>query len=223
MQGGYSLDFYALQPDVGLFVHGILMTLRLSVISIAISFALGIPGVIARLTGPRWVRALIRVYIDLMRGTPILVLLYVLYFGLAASHLPLSPVTAGIVTLVAYTTAYVIEIYRGGIRGVATGQVEAAVALNLRPFDRWTQVVLPQAVRIVLPALGNQVVSVVLATSVVSLISVQEVTYATNDAASQTYRYVEAYIVAVVIYFVLVQLINALWRLASYLLVGRTG
>lgn len=209
----YQINFSALSPYAGDFAHGLLTTAVLSALTVALSFLLAIPGVAARVAPSPWVRGIARVYVDLVRNMPILVLLYVLYFGLAQSGLRLSSFEAGLAGLVINSTAYVIEIYRGGIEGIKSGQREAAAALGLGPIDTWRHIILPQAVRIAFPALGNQVVGIVLGSSLVMVVAATDLTYVAFSVGADTFRYFETFIVAGLAYLVVVQAITLVWRL----------
>jgi polar amino acid transport system permease protein len=216
--GGYHFDLTALGPYLGGLGYGLWITVELSLLTVVISFIAAAPLVAVRTSSVRWARFLVWAYVELNRNTPTLVLLYLLYFGLAATGLNLNPFLASLIALVLHSTAFVIEIYRGGIEGIAPGQLEAADALGLSPFIKWTRIILPQAIRISFPALGNQVVGVVLSTSLVSAISVPDITQVAYSVGSITFRYFESFTVAIIAYFCIVQLINGLWRLLGRLM-----
>lgn len=214
----YQINFSALSPYASQFAQGLLTTTILSVVTVVLSFLLAIPGVAARVAPVAWVRGIARVYIDLVRNIPMLVLLYMLYFGLAQSGLRLSSFEAGLAGLVINSTAYVIEIYRGGIEGIKPGQREAAAALGLGPIATWRHIILPQAVRIAFPALGNQVVGIVLGSSLVMVVAASDLTYVAFNVGADTFRYFETFIIAGLAYLVVVQTITLAWRLLGHVL-----
>lgn len=219
----YTINFSALLPYAGEFLRGAAFTAMLSGATVILSFAAAVPGVMARVAQSRAIRSVAKAYVDLVRNTPLLVLLYVLYFGVSSSGWRISAAQSGLIALVVNSTAYVIEIYRAGIAGLPQGQYEAAHALGLGTLKVWRLIIFPQALRIAFPALGNQVVAVVLGSSLVMVISVPDLTFAAFDAGAQTFRYFETFIVAGAVYMVLVQIINGGWRLTGRLVLPRYG
>jgi His/Glu/Gln/Arg/opine family amino acid ABC transporter permease subunit len=201
-----------LTPYVSDFLVGAAYTLLLSMVGVVGGFLLAVPGVAARLAPLRSINLFAATYVHLFRNTPLLVLLYVLYFGLGSIGLRLNSVEAGCLGLTLNCAAYTIEIYRGGIIGISPGQLDAANALGLKTAQRWRFVVLPQALRIAFYPLGNQVIQVVLGSSLAVAIAGPELTSATYEVGAVTYRYFEAFLVAAIMYFVLVQLIGVVWR-----------
>ena len=218
-----SLDFSVLRPFIGDLVDGIQTTAWISGLAVLLSFALAVPGVVARVSPLPAVRMAARVYVEVMRNIPVLVLLYICYFGLSSSGWRVPSFLAGLAALVANATAYVIEIYRGGFEGVSPGQREAAAALDMGTVTTWRYVILPQALRIAFPAMGNQVVGIVLGSSLVMVISVPDLTYQAFSIGADTYHYFEIFIVAAVAYVVVVQAINVIWRLLGRILLPTYG
>ena len=182
------LQFGILRPYIGDFLVGAAYTLLLSFVGVVGSFVLAVPGVAARLSRFRSLNWLATAYVHLFRNTPLLVVLYVIYFGLGSIGLRLGSVEAACLGLTLNSAAYTIEIYRGGIAGISSGQLEAANALGLKAVQRWRYVVLPQALRIAFYPLGNQVIQVVLGSSLAVAIAGPELTSATYDVGALTYR-----------------------------------
>jgi putative lysine transport system permease protein len=161
-------------------------------------------GVPARRVFLRVVNALLAVYIEVFRGTPMMVQASVIYFGVKQQlGIQLNPITAGILIVSINTGAYMAEIVRGGIQAVDPGQTEAGKALGLSHWQIMRGVVLPQTIRNILPATGNEFVINIKDTSVLSVISVTELFFRGRDIANVTYRYFEAYLVIAAVYFVL--------------------
>jgi His/Glu/Gln/Arg/opine family amino acid ABC transporter permease subunit len=215
LAAAYPWDFAALRPFEADFVHGLFITLYLSLITIAISFILAVPGVVLRISPNRAARGIMRAYVDIVRNMPTLVILYAIYFGLG--HVFTSFISA-VIALSVSGLAFTIEAYRGGIQGVAAGQEEAAKALNLHGWRMWRFVILPQAIRIAFPALGNLVISIVLSTSLVLVVGTQDITFQANAVGALTFRYFEAFVVAAIIYVVLSMLITFIWRILGRIL-----
>ena len=173
---------------------GTLLTLRLSALAMVFSLVFAVAGAYGRTAGPRWVRSLVAGYVEVIRNTPFLVQIFMLYFGLPGLGLRLDANEGALIALVLNGSAYTIEIVRAGIESVGRGQIEAAGALGLGKFRIFRLVVLPQALRVVVPPLGSQFILLMLNSSVVSVISADELTAAAQDVQSRTFRPFEAFI-----------------------------
>ena len=187
---------------------GTLLTLRLSALSMVLSLIIAVFGALARTSGPKPVRAVVAAYVELIRNTPFLVQIFMIFFGLPTIGLRLDANSAALIAMVMNGSAYTIEIVRAGIEAVSHGQIEASGALGLRPLQTFRLVVLPQALRTVLAPLGSQFILIMLNSSVCSVISADELTAAAEDIQSRTFRAFEAFIVATGIYFVLSMLFS---------------
>ncbi len=190
---------------------GALLTLRLSAIAMVLSLIIAVFGALARDAGPAWLRGLVAAYVELIRNTPFLVQIFMIFFGLPTIGVRLDANTAALIAMVMNGSAYTIEIVRAGIDAVGLGQVEAAGALGLGRMQAFRLIVLPQALRTVLAPLGSQFILVMLNSSVCSVISADELTAAAEDIQSRTFRAFEAFIAATVIYFVLSMLFTGLF------------
>lgn len=182
---------------------GTMLTLELSAVSMVLSLVVAVFGALARTGGPRWLRALVGAYVEFIRNTPFLVQVFVIFFGLPVIGIRLEPTLCAVIAMVLNGSAYSIEIVRAGIESIGSGQTEAARALGLHRLQAFRLVVLPQALRAVVPPLGSQFILLMLNSSIVSVISAEELTAAAQDIQSRTFRSFEAYIVAMVIYFAL--------------------
>ena len=205
----YTFDFSFLSeywPDLLL---GAWQTLRMTVLSCVPGLVLGVVVASLRRNGPAPLRAALRVYIDLIRNTPLIIQAFWLFFGLASLHVHLSALTAAVLTLVLNVGAYVAEIVRAGLDAVGTGQREAAASLALSRLQVFRFVELPQALEKVYPSLAAQLMLMMLATSVMSQISANELTGDAYQIQALTFRGFEAYILAAVIYLVLTALLRA--------------
>ena len=199
----YDLEFSAplvYWPDL---LAGAATTLALSVSATVLGFALGVLCALAR-TGPS--RALARIaaaYVEAIRNTPLLVQIFIVYFGLASVGLRLGAFTAAVVALVVNVGAYTAEIVRAGIEAVPRSQREAAECLALSRWQQLRHVVLPPAIERVWPALTSQYVLLMLASSITSQISAEELTAVANRVQSDTFRSVETYLLVAVAYLAL--------------------
>ena len=197
-----------------------LLTIEISVIALLISIPLGLLGALGRTSQIRALRDAIATYVEVVRNVPLLVVLYLLFYGLP-NAVRLSAFQAGVLALAVNSTAFCIEIFRGGLSAVPHGQREAAAALGLHRVQAFRLIIMPQLLRVVFPSLGNQVISVVLGSSVASVIGVPELTYETLSIGSITFRYFELFVLAALAYIVAAQAINLLWRLVGLSLSAR--
>lgn len=219
----YHLDFSVLKPYIGQFASGMLVTVEFSLMVLATVLVLAIGMVAMRVSRHRALRWFARGYVGLVRNVPILLWLYLAYFGLASLGLALSGETAAYVAFTFYGTAYVSEIYRGGIAAIDHGQWEATAATGLTGRDAWRYVILPQVLRTVFYPLGNIVVATVLASALVEVVAVPDLTGAAATAGENTYHFFEAFVVVGVAYFVVVHLVQVLWRLAGRYVIPTYG
>ena len=182
---------------------GTVLTLELSALSMVLSLVVAVFGALGRTGGPKWLQSLIAGYVEVIRNTPFLVQVFVIYFGLPSLGIRLESEVCALLAMVLNGSAYTIEIVRAGIESIGHGQSEASRALGLHRLQTFRLIVLPQALKAVLPPLGSQFILLMLNSSIVSVISAEELTAAAQDIQSRTFRSFEAYIVAMVIYFAL--------------------
>jgi polar amino acid transport system permease protein len=221
---GYELDFSALAGYLGLFLHGVGVTLGLTAIAATLGIALSIGGAATARWGLKWARALVTAYVELIRNTPFLVQLFFIFFGLPALGIKMTAMTAAILAMMINLTAYAIEIVRAGIEAVPVGQREAARAFGLRPSLVFGLVVLPQALGNVYPALVSQIVITMLESAVVSQIAVVDLTHVADFVQSRNFRAFETYLVITAVYLVLAVLLRRLLaRGGRRLLAGRAA
>ena len=183
-------------------LRGFGTTLYLAVSGSILALVAGVGLGLGRLSGARLPRALARTYVELVRNTPPLVFVFVFYFFLS-SQLQLGALASGVVCLAMLQSAYVAEIVRAGVQSVGRGQWEAAASLGLSRTTTLRDIVLPQALRRVLPPLVNQLTSLVKDSSIISLISIPELTYAASEVVASTRAVFEVWIFVAVLYFVL--------------------
>ena len=200
----YVWDFAALKPYWGLIWQGLGVTIFYTVTTVLAGVLVGLVVGILRTAGPRWVSPPLRAYIEVFRCTPLLVQLIWVYYALPVLiGVDMSAAMACFLTLSLYAGSFYAEIFRGGINAVDRGQSEASLALGMSRLQVMRHIVLPQAVKKMLPAFINQSVIQVKNTSLLYAISIAELTYMTAVVNSETYRPMEAYTLAAVMYFVL--------------------
>lgn len=191
-------------------VSGAYYTILLSVTAISISVVVGLLVALPGLSEKKGWRAFNRTYVEIVRSVPILVLILWVYYGLPSlSGITLSVFWAGVLALALSDSAFQAEIFRAGIQSIARGQYEAAQSISLNYRDTMRYVILPQAIRRILPALGNQLVYMLKMSSLVSVIGMQELTRKANELSVSEYRPLEIYTVLVLEYLVIILIVSA--------------
>lgn len=211
---GVTLDFSVVLERWPMFMDGAWLTIRLALASTVLGFALGTLCAIGRRGRSAWLSRLCGVYVEAIRNTPFLVQIFVVYFGLSSLGLSLPAVTVAVIALTINVGAYTAEIMRAGFDSIHKGQIEAGECLGLSRVQIYWHVVLRPAMERVYPALTSQFVLLMLASSVVSQISAEELTAVANFIQSDTYRAFETYIVVALLYIALSLLMRAgFWAL----------
>ena len=212
----YELDFAAPLVYWRDLLAGAATTLGLSVSATVLGFAMGVLCAIARTGGSRAAAGFAAAYVEAIRNTPLLVQIFIVYFGLASVGIKLGAFTAAVVALVINVGAYTAEIVRAGIESVPRSQREAAECLALSRWQLLRHVVLPPAIERVWPALTSQYVLLMLASSITSQISAEELTAVANRVQSDTFRSVETYLLVAAAYLVLSLVLRVLlWAVGS--------
>jgi polar amino acid transport system permease protein len=218
----YKFDFSFLAERWPAFLEGAWLTVQLTVVSIALGFVLGTLCAVLRVYGGSVVRRVIGGYVEMIRNTPLLVQIFLVYFGLASLGLKLSAELSAIIALVINVGAYTTEIMRAGIEATGKTQLEAADCLGLSRVQIILHIVLLPAMERVYPALSSQFVLLMLASSVTSQISAEELTAVANVIQSDTYRSFEVYLVVAVVYLALSFLYRfGFWLIGRVLFVRR--
>ncbi len=178
-------------------------TLFLGLSSFVIGSILGLFLALARLSILRPLRVFAVAYVSVFRGTPLLVQILLLYFGLPQVGVVLEPIPSAVLALSLNAAAYLSENFRSGILAVEKGQREAASALGMTPRQALRRVVLPQAVRVAIPAVGNRLVALMKDTSLASVVTVVELTRLAEQVGSATFRYMEMFVIVAVVYWII--------------------
>ena len=217
----YTFQFGVLAQYQAELLTGIWLTIRLSAASIVAGAAVGIVLASLRSASGAVVRALIDAYVELIRNTPFLVQLFIIYFGLPGVGLRVDAVTAALIGMTINLAAYSTEIIRAGIEAVHKSQVEAGEALGFTRFQIYRHVIILPAIQKVYPALCSQFVLMMLASSICSAISATELTAAASFVQSQSYRSFEVYLAVTGIYLALALALRGLLALVGLWLFGR--
>lgn len=209
----YSFQFDAVFAAWPLLLRGTWITIQLSLTATVLGLAVAIACAWIKTSGPKPLRALVNVYIELIRNTPFLVQLFFFFFALPALGLRWSAHSAALVAMVVNLGAYATEIIRAGIESIPRGQIEAGLALNLKRHQVFRFIILKPALKAIYPALTSQFILLMLSSAVVSAISADDLTSVAANLQSQTFRSFEIYIVVTVIYLLLAMAFSALFRL----------
>jgi polar amino acid transport system permease protein len=188
-------------PDL---LQGVILTLELTVVALAVGLLFGLPAALARVYGGRGLRSIALAYIEIFRGTPLLVQLFIVYYGLPDLGLTFSRMAAAFITLGMNSGAYQAEYFRGAIQAVGSGQMVAARAIGMSQMQAVRYIVLPQALRLALPAWSNEAVSMIKYTAVVFLIAVPDLMGKAKILAGRYFNPIEIYLTVALIYIVLV-------------------
>lgn len=181
-----------------------LLTIFLTFASFAVGLALGLVLALVRMNRKRWYLWVpAQAFVEFIRGTPLLVQLFYLFFVLPFIGITLDPIVTGIIGLGMNYGAYMSEVYRSGIEAVDRGQWEAAHALAMPWGVIMRLVVLPQAIRIIIPPMGNYLVSLFKDTAILATISITELTFTSRLIAAETFRYLEIFTIVLIIYFLI--------------------
>lgn len=192
---------------------GVGLTLVLSFTAIFFSILIGLFVALPGLSTNRYLLGFNRVYVEVFRSIPLLVMILWIYYGLpVVLGISLNPFMAGIVALALCDSAFEAEIFRAGIQSIERGQIEAADSMGLNYFQKMWLIILPQAIRRILPPLGNQFVYMLKMSSLVSIIGLQELTRRANELTVTVYRPLEIYTILVLEYLVLILIVSHLVR-----------
>jgi polar amino acid transport system permease protein len=213
-----KLDFSVVLERWPLFVDGALLTIQLALAATVIGFAIGTLCAIGRRSNIAWLVRACGIYVEVIRNTPLLVQIFLVYFGLSSLGLSLPAFTVAIIALVINVGAYTTEIMRAGFDSIPKGQIEAGECLGLSRLQVYWHVILLPAVERVYPALTSQFVLLMLASSICSQISAEELTAVANYVQSDTYRAFETYILVAAVYIALSLLMRlGFWGLGMIL------
>jgi polar amino acid transport system permease protein len=193
--------------------HGLILTIEITVTCIAIGVVLGILLALGRVYGGKWISIPCSIYIQIFRGTPLLVQLLMIYYGLPSWGIMLSAFTSGVLALGLNTAAYQAEYLRGAIQAVKTGQLFAARSMGMSMVQAARYVVLPQAFRIVIPSWSNELILMLKYSSIVFSVTLLDLMGVAKRIASHNFLYFEVYIVVALFYLALVFMVTQLLRM----------
>ncbi|MDF2929321.1 amino acid ABC transporter permease [Anaerospora sp.] len=198
-----NLDYSIILAKFPVLLEGCLVTLEISFFSLLLGMVFGISGALFRTSSNRLLNTLAFLYVWIIRGTPVMVQLFILYFGLPQLGIKLSSMTAGILGLAINTGAYVTEIIRAGIQAVDKGQMEAAMSLGMNYRQAMLRIIGPQATKICIPPLVNQFIMTLKNSSIASLVTITELLRTGEQLIYTTFRTFEVYTTIAVLYLIM--------------------
>lgn len=201
-------DVWAARYDL---LWGCWLTIQLSAGSMLLGLLVAVVCALGKTSGPKPIRWAVDAYVELIRNTPFLIQLFIIFFGLPRAGIFLSSNQAALLAMVVNVGAYATEIVRAGIEHIGKGQIEAGLAIGLRPLQVFRYVILFPALQTVYPALCSQFILILLSSSVVSTISAQELTATANDLQARTFRSFEIYIVVTALYLAMSLLFSSVF------------
>jgi polar amino acid transport system permease protein len=207
----YSFQFRDVFAAWEFLLDGLILTLELSLVTMVVGLLVGMAGAAARVYGPKPLARAVAVYVEAIRNTPLIVQLFLIFFGLPSAGVKLDADTAAMVALSINLGAYTIEIVRAGLEAIPRSQIEAGQSLGLSPVQIFRYVVIFPALKMMFPALASQFVLLMLATSVVSQISAQDLFHTASIVQSRTFRDFEVYAVVAGVYLALALLFRLLF------------
>ncbi|WP_044640458.1 amino acid ABC transporter permease [Risungbinella massiliensis] len=191
-------------------LQGLGLTIWISLVAMVIGLILGMMTAAARMSQNVLFRGIAKTYISIIRGTPLLVQLFILYFGLPVIGITLTPVFAGILGLSLNVGGYSAETIRGALLAIPKGQWEAAISLNMNYVQTMRRIIIPQAIRVALPSLANTFLGLVKDTSLLSVITVPEMLYQAKIIGGREFDYMTVYLVVALYFWIVCTLLNLL-------------
>jgi His/Glu/Gln/Arg/opine family amino acid ABC transporter permease subunit len=205
--------------NIGPLLGGLLITVELTLVVITLSLLCGLVVALAGMSRLRPLRWVVKAYIEVIRGTPLLLQLIYVYYVLPEIGIRLDAFTAGVLALTLNYSAYISEVYRSGIQAIAKGQHDAAAALGMTHALAMRRIILPQAIRIVVPTLGNYFIGLFKDTALCSAVSIQELVFTAQVQAALNFQYFTLYTVVAAMYFLVsfpaARLVNYLERVTK--------
>jgi polar amino acid transport system permease protein len=189
---------------------GLLITFRVSFVCLLIGMVIGFPAALARVYGPKWLRWLVTGYVEIFRGTPVLVQLFLIYYGLPQFGITFSPFISAYLAIGLNSGAYQSEYFRGAIQAISSGQMMAARSIGMTRMQAIRHVIIPQAFRFAIPSWSNEAVSMVKISSIVYLIAVPEMLYVAKLLMSKYYNVLQTYLLVGLVYLLVIGLMTVL-------------
>jgi len=199
----YPLDFSFMSEYYQFYIEGAKITVTLAFFTVIVGFIFGLLLALLKLSKNKLLNFIATAYIEFIRGTPLLVQLYIVFYGLPHLGISFPGLTAGVIALSVNSAAYTAEIIRAGIQAVDKGQMEAARSIGMGKTMSMRYIIIPQAVKNILPALGNEFITIIKESSIASIIGINELMFNADTIRGNTFKPFEPLIVVAVVYFIL--------------------
>lgn len=209
------MDFELIGSLLPRYLHAAELTIGLTILALFFGIVGGFIMALMKMSKSKILRGIASVYISIIRGTPLLLQIIFVYYSLPAVGIKLGPFQAGVFALSVNEIAYMAETFRSGIQAIDKGQTEAAKTLGYNKFTTMLLIILPQAVKIIIPTIGNMSVSMIKDTSLVSTISIAELLRSAQTSYATTFKPLETYLLAGLIYYVLSCLMSYIFKIAE--------
>jgi len=194
-------------PKLG---EGLLITFQVAFVSLGIGILIGLPAAFARVYGPKWLRWIVTAFIEILRGTPVLVQLFLVYYGLPQFGVTFSAFISAYIALGLNSGAYQTEYFRGAIQAIGSGQMMAARSIGMTRIQAIRHVIMPQALRLAIPAWSNEAVSMIKISSILYLIAVPEMMTVAKELLTRYYNPFQTYITVGIVYLIIIGVITFL-------------
>jgi L-cystine transport system permease protein len=204
------VDFSLIIESLPALLNATLMTIFLAVVSIIIALILGFFTALARISNIKLLVKIAAIYVSIFRGTPLLVQVFVIYYGLPQIHIEMDPIPSGILALSLNAGAYLSESFRASILSIDKGQMEASVSLGMTYSQALRRIILPQSLRIAIPTLSNTFIVLIKDTSLISVITVTELLQMSSLLIAKTFEPLTIYLIAAAIYWILIAFFTSL-------------
>jgi len=189
---------------------GLLISFKVTFVSLGIGLLIGTPAAFARVYGPPWMRKIVIAFIEILRGTPVLVQLFLVYYGLPQFGITFTAFTSAYIALGLNSGAYQTEYIRGAIQAISSGQMQAARSIGMTRLQAIRHVILPQALRLAVPAWSNEVVSMIKISSILYLVAVPELMTTAKELYAKYFNPFQTYITVGIIYLIIIGIITTL-------------
>jgi len=185
-------------------LEGLVISFQVTFVSLGIGLLIGVPAAFARVYGPKWLKRIVVAFIEVLRGTPVLVQLFLVYYGLPQFGVTFSAYTSAYIALGLNSGAYQTEYFRGAIQAISSGQMQAARSIGMTRLQAIRLVILPQAIRLVIPAWSNEVVSMIKISSILYLVAVPEMMTVAKELYARYFNPFQTYITVGIIYLIII-------------------
>ena len=189
---------------------GLLITFQVAFVSLGIGILIGLPAAFARVYGPKWLQWIVTAFIEILRGTPVLVQLFLVYYGLPQFGVIFSAFISAYIALGLNSGAYQTEYFRGAIQAISSGQMMAARSIGMTRMQAIRHVIVPQALRLAIPAWSNEAVSMIKISSILYLIAVPEMMTVAKELLTRYYNPFQTYITVGIVYLIIIGVITIL-------------